>query len=75
MIREVHVYGFAENIHAQGTSAQHLGLGRKLIERACELARGAGYSRINVISAVGTRPYYRSLGFDDGTLYQIMSLK
>ncbi|MBQ6454929.1 MAG: tRNA uridine(34) 5-carboxymethylaminomethyl modification radical SAM/GNAT enzyme Elp3 [Eggerthellaceae bacterium] len=75
MIREVHVYGFAENIHAQGTSAQHLGLGRKLIERACELAQGAGYSRINVISAVGTRPYYRSLGFEDGTLYQIMSLK
>lgn len=70
MIREVHVYGMATRVGAAGSSAQHHGLGRQLIERACGLAREAGYSRINVISAVGTREYYRRLGFADNGLYQ-----
>lgn len=70
MIREVHVYGIATQLGAGGTSAQHLGLGRRLIERASEIAREAGYSRLNVISAVGTREYYRHLGFIDRGLYQ-----
>lgn len=70
MIREVHVYGMATQLGAGGTSAQHLGLGRRLIERASEIAREAGYSRLNVISAVGTREYYRHLGFIDRGLYQ-----
>ena len=34
------------------------------------MARDAGYRRINVISAVGTREYYRHLGFEDHGLYQ-----
>lgn len=70
MIREVHVYGMATQLGAGGTSAQHLGLGRRLIERASEISREAGYSRLNVISAVGTREYYRHLGFIDRGLYQ-----
>lgn len=70
MIREVHVYGMATRVGAEGRAAQHLGLGRALVERACELARDAGYDRINVISAVGTREYYRQLGFTDHGLYQ-----
>lgn len=49
---------------------QHRGLGKKLIERASELAREAGYTKLNVISAIGTRPYYRNLGFVDNGLYQ-----
>ena len=73
MIREVHVYGAVAHLSQTGSGVQHLGLGRKLVERACALARGAGYARINVISAVGTRGYYRGLGFDRtsaGGLYQ-----
>ena len=70
MIREVHVYGFAAKLSSDGESAQHHGLGKKLIERACEIAHDAGYERINVISAVGTREYYRKLGFADNGLYQ-----
>lgn len=70
MIREVHVYGMATHLGEDGTSAQHSGLGRRLVERACEIAREAGYERINVISAVGTRAYYRRLGFTDHGLYQ-----
>lgn len=74
MIREVHVYGQVANLHRSDGSAQHLGLGRRLVERACELAREAGFGRINVISSVGTRDYYRKLGFVDGTLYQTREL-
>ena len=75
MIREVHVYGMATHLGTDGRAAQHLGLGRRLVERACELAREAGYARINVISAVGTREYYRDLGFCDHGLYQQRGLQ
>lgn len=74
MIREVHVYGAAARVGQEGTAAQHRGLGRSLVARACELALEAGFGRINVISAVGTREYYRSLGFLDHGLYQQKAL-
>ncbi len=74
MIREVHIYGRAERLHSSSGSAQHQGLGRKLIERACALARDAGYTKINVISAIGTRGYYRTLKFYDHGLYQQRAL-
>ena len=74
MIREVHVYGFATKIDARGDSAQHHGLGRALVERACDIARASGHDRVNVISAVGTRGYYRKLGFADNGLYQTRDL-
>jgi len=39
-------------------------------ERAAEIAREAGYHNLNVISAVGTREYYRSQNFTDTPYYQ-----
>ena len=75
MIREVHVYGRVASLGAtsQG-AAQHAGLGKALVEEACGRAWLAGYQRIAVISAVGTRGYYRSLGFSDHGLYQLRIL-
>lgn len=70
MIREVHVYGAVAALGHASTGAQHTGLGRKLVARACDIAREAGYERINVISAVGTREYYAALGFEQHGLYQ-----
>ena len=70
MIREVHVYGRVAGLHQGGENAQHRGLGRMLIERACDIARDNGYQAINVISAIGTRGYYRKQGFADNGLYQ-----
>ena len=76
MIREVHVYGrVAELGGSEEGGAQHIGLGRSLIESACSQAHAAGFSAIRVISSVGTRPYYRRLGFADEELYQIRSLQ
>lgn len=74
MIRELHVYGRSTPIHGSGTSAQHRGLGASLVEAAANLAAGEGYRSLAVISAVGTRAYYRSLGFADGELYQVRTL-
>ena len=72
MIREVHVYGRVASLGASETgAAQHAGLGKALIEEACRQARDAGYRRVAVISAVGTRAYYRGLGFVDEGLYQV----
>jgi elongator complex protein 3 len=75
LIREVHVYGdsLGLGLRAEGR-AQHMGLGRRLIDRAAELARTAGFEDLAVISAVGTRVYYRSLDFTDGDAYQHRSL-
>ena len=75
LIREVHVYGGAVDLgrRREGT-AQHRGLGRALIEAAAGFAQAEGYKRLAVISAVGTRPYYRKRGFEDGVLYQHRAL-
>jgi elongator complex protein 3 len=70
MIREVHVYGPALEIGAQSEGqAQHLGLGTRLMEEAMRIAREAGFKRLAVISAIGTREYYRKHGFELGELY------
>ncbi len=75
MIREVHVYGQVVDWQAEpGSRTQHQGLGTALTERAVEIARAAGYRDLAVISAVGTRNYYRKLGFEDGELYQHRNL-
>ncbi len=75
MIREVHVYGLAVSIGESSEGrAQHLGLGTKLIEKAVEIAQSRGYKKLAVISAIGTREYYRKRGFTDGHLYQIRDI-
>ncbi len=72
MIREIHVYGQAVDIgDSQEGHAQHLGLGTQLINRAVEIAQANRFERLAVISAIGTREYYRKRGFDDGELYQV----
>ena len=75
MIREVHVYGLALGIgREQRGRAQHAGLGKRLIDRAAEIAAARGYRRLAVISSIGTREYYRARGFGDGALYQFRDL-
>ena len=71
IIREVHVYGTSLEVGHRGRSPQHAGLGRRLVDRAATLARRAGFPRLAVISAIGTRGWYRGLGFSDGSLYQL----
>ena len=74
MIRELHVYGQALSLGSEGMSAQHQGLGQKLLAKASSIATDAGYTSLNVISSIGTRAYYRAQGFTDAGLYQQKAL-
>ena len=74
MIRELHVYGQALSLGSEGMSAQHQGLGQKLLAKASSIAAEACYTSLNVISSIGTRAYYRAQGFTDAGLYQQKAL-
>lgn len=75
MIREVHVYGQSLQLgHEVEGAAQHTGLGTNLLERGEDIARKAGFPRIAVIAAVGTREYYLDRGYQRGEHYLIKSL-
>ena len=75
MIREVHVYGNVVDVGSLNNGhTQHLGLGTQLIRRSKELAREAGFGKLAVISAIGTRGYYAKRGFELQELYQIVEL-
>lgn len=75
IVREVHVYGQSLEVgESLGGAAQHSGLGENLVRRAEELARHAGYSRLAVISALGTRGYYARFGYRLGESYMLKDL-
>lgn len=71
MIRELHVYGKMQPVGSTKgkDSAQHLGLGKKLMAKAEEIAKDNGYVRISVIAGEGVKNYYRKLGYTDGKYY------
>jgi len=75
IIREVHIYGQSLSLGrvAEG-AAQHAGLGSELIQRAEAVAREAGFPRMAIIAALGTRGYYRRLGYTLGDTYMIKAL-
>lgn len=72
IIREIHIYGQSLGVGEEADgAAQHIGLGKRLIERAVEIAAENRLPRLAVIAAVGTRGYYRKRGFRDGNFYMI----
>jgi elongator complex protein 3 len=75
LIREVHVYGQSLPVGAEKEgAAQHSGLGTQLLEKAEQIAKAQGFSKIAVISAIGTRGYYLDRGFIRGEYYLVKSL-
>jgi elongator complex protein 3 len=63
VIRELHVYG-SEAPLGEDAEWQHRGYGRRLVRRAEELAREAGFRKVAVTSGIGVREYYREkLGY------------
>lgn len=65
IVRELHVYGSAVPLSGRDpTKFQHQGYGTLLMEEAERIAREEhGSDKILVISGVGTRHYYRKLGY------------
>ena len=75
MIREVHVYGKVVGLKNRGKGeSQHIGLGKLLIEEAERLSKEKKVKKIAVISAIGTREYYRKRGFKNRSLYMIKEI-
>lgn len=76
IIRELHTYGKTVQ-HEQKSSehTQHKGLGKQLMTKAEDVAQKAGYKKIAVISSIGTRDYYRKLGYDRVGLYMVKPLQ
>jgi elongator complex protein 3 len=75
IIREVHVYGEAIQIGDKKTGKpQHLGLGKKLIKDAEKISKEHQYKKVSVISAIGTREYYKKQDYILGDLYQTKKL-
>jgi elongator complex protein 3 len=65
IIRELHVYGSAVPIGRRYRDAwQHSGFGRELLEEAASQAKEHGARRILVLSALGTKPYYKGSGYE-----------
>jgi len=66
IVRELHVYGTAVPVHGRDpTKFQHQGFGTLLMEEAERIAREEhGSVKLAVISGVGTRDYYRKLGYE-----------
>lgn len=64
LVRELHVYGPEVPLDTDSSDIQHQGLGRKLLNRAEEIANDEGMEKIAVISGVGARNYYRKFGYE-----------
>jgi elongator complex protein 3 len=58
----------------QSGAAQHRGLGSRLMEQAEKIARENAYETIAVISALGTRGYYRGKGYQLTGSYMVKAL-
>lgn len=73
IIRELHIYG--ELVSPGGEKrTQHTGLGKRLMKKAEDKAREAGFKRVAVISGVGVRGYYRKLGYRKKSFYMVKGL-
>ena len=73
IIREVHTYGRQTRIGEKG-NAQHIGLGRQLIQEAEKIAKQEGYPKIAIISGIGVRSYYRKIGYELEQTYMVKDL-
>ncbi|EDW64910.1 elongator complex protein 3 [Drosophila virilis] len=76
IVRELHVYGSVVPVSSRDpTKFQHQGFGTLLMEEAERIAREEhGSTKIAVISGVGTRNYYRKLGYTLDGPYMSKSL-
>ncbi|MDD5769801.1 MAG: tRNA uridine(34) 5-carboxymethylaminomethyl modification radical SAM/GNAT enzyme Elp3 [Candidatus Gracilibacteria bacterium] len=75
LIREIHTFGDQLSIGERGSLfGQHLGFGKKLIEKAQEIAKENGYEKIAVIAGVGVRGYYEKRGYELDGEYMIKNL-
>ncbi len=79
LVRELHVYGTMKRVGEEGNQSQHTGMGKRLIARAEEIARGDNqynlkYEKLSIIAGVGVREYYRKRGYTLENTYMVKEL-
>jgi elongator complex protein 3 len=75
IVRELHVYGQALEIGKKDENkSQHRGLGKQLMEEAEKIAEKNKCKLIKVISGVGVRKYYKSLGYELEDYYMVKKI-
>ncbi|MFN3301892.1 MAG: tRNA uridine(34) 5-carboxymethylaminomethyl modification radical SAM/GNAT enzyme Elp3 [Patescibacteria group bacterium] len=78
IIRELHTYGELVEIGKKKKRAiQHKNLGRKLVKEAERIVKSdpdLGIKRIVVIAGVGSRPYWRKLGYRLQKTYMVKNI-
>ncbi len=77
MVRELHIFGAEVPLGERLAQApQHQGLGEKLLREAERIAREEFKAdRLSVLSGVGAREYYRSLGYRLEGAYMVKELR
>ncbi|KAI7799887.1 elongator complex protein 3 [Triplophysa rosa] len=76
IVRELHVYGSVVPVSSRDPSKfQHQGFGMMLMEEAERISRDEhGSGKLAVISGVGTRNYYRKMGYELEGPYMVKNL-
>jgi histone acetyltransferase (RNA polymerase elongator complex component) len=77
LIRELHVYGktmSVSKINEGGEEVQHIGIGKTLMNKAEQISKDNGYKKICVIAGIGTRNYYRKLGYQNIETFMIKNI-
>jgi len=73
IVRQLKVLGASTAIGADG-DVQHTGYGKRLMEKSEQKAKDLGKNKVVVISAIGTREYYRKLGYEKEGPYMVKKL-
>jgi len=74
LIRELHTYGELIPIANSKGKIQHIGFGKRLMEKAELMARKKGYKKMAVIAGIGVRAYYRKLGYKLQDEYMVKTI-
>jgi elongator complex protein 3 len=76
IVRELHVYGKTIKVNDKndGISSQHIGIGKILMNKAEEIAKENGFNKISVIAGIGTRNYYKKIGYEKIETFMIKKI-
>ena len=75
IVREIHTYGLVKGIGQKGKHPQHQGLGKALLQEAERIVKKEfKLKKIAVISAIGTKEYYRKKRYKEKNSYMVKDL-
>jgi ELP3 family radical SAM enzyme/protein acetyltransferase len=75
LIRELHIYSTLSNVGDKNEySKQHKGYGRRLIEKAEEIAKENGIKKMAIIAGTGVRNYYRKFKYELEETYMVKNI-